>query len=425
MCNPNAGFICRLLAFGKDIHAKGPPSPPRLYRLSPFVGGPVARLVDGDDAGSKAVGGACAGVLDPRTSYVLHGEHGLIIWRGERSHPEYVEGARLWARQLGRFEHAVDPIECAQGAEPAEFWQMLGGEGDVPSRLACYDKDYGVGTKPTIPPPEVEVQMPVISEPLSISGSARSGGETPRGGAPPPMMGMIPGIHTTMSADDELPPPSARGRSGGGGGDGSETPRGAPPPMSERLGGLGLTKLAPTPAADEPPPSHRGPPPPRSFADLPRGGDELLPTPRGRRNGPEPEPEEDSRSLKKPREDDEAMGGAGGAVATSFAPSEGGYAEVYAFPDWDQIPMFTRADFEPQCAFAILLLDQAGAPGKLVMWIGDDSPLCEERDSDIIDSGKEVLSELSLPANVPVELLFETDAEEGEPLYEYFPDGSH
>ena len=40
VCNPNAGFICRLLAFGKDIHAKGPPSPPRLYRLSSLSAGP-------------------------------------------------------------------------------------------------------------------------------------------------------------------------------------------------------------------------------------------------------------------------------------------------------------------------------------------------------------------------------------------------
>ena len=253
---------------------------------------------------AQAVGGVCAGVLDPRTSYVLHGEHGLIIWRGERHTQSTSRGA------LGRVGlRARRPDRVRAGRRARRVRQMLGGEGDVPSRLACYDKDYGVGTKPTIPPPEVEVQMPVISEPLSISGSARSGGET--AGAPPPMMGRIPAPHD-MSADDELPPLGRGG--GGGGGDGSETPRGAPPPMSERLGGLGLTKLAPTPAADEPPPSHRGPPPPRSFADLPRGGDELHPTPRGRRNGPEPEPEEDSRRVKKPREDDEAMGGAGGAV---------------------------------------------------------------------------------------------------------------
>ena len=429
VCNPNAGFICRLLAFGKDIAATKPPSPPRLYRLSPFVGGPVARLVDGDDAGSKAVGGVGAAVLDPRTTYVLHGERGLILWVGGRSHPEYTDGARAWARLLQRFEHAAAPSECAQGSEPAAFWEMLGGEGEVPPRLPAYDKDYGVGTTPTIPPPEVEVQMPVISAPLSISGSGC--GEGGSGG------GMtIPGIHTTMSADDELPPPSARGRPTARSlPDGSETPRGAPPPVSERLAGLGLggaglglgggLKLAAPSAApaEEPPPmTHRGEPPPRSFADLPRGGDELLPTPRGRRGGAEPEPEEPPRSSKKPREEKAGVD-MGAAIAQRFAPEDGGYATVFIYPEWEEVPMFTRADFEAGCGFAVVLSDADGVAGKLVMWVGDESALSEERDSDILALGSEAAQELELPSGLPVELLFEADAEDDDPLYSYFSHG--
>ena len=46
MCNPNAGFICRLLAFHKDIQTTSAPEPARAYRMCPFVGGPVARSLE-------------------------------------------------------------------------------------------------------------------------------------------------------------------------------------------------------------------------------------------------------------------------------------------------------------------------------------------------------------------------------------------
>ena len=188
--------------------------------------------------------------------------------------------------------------------------------------------------------------------------------------------------------------------------------------MSARLGLGGLGGGVP----EEPPPTHRGEAPPRSFADLPRGGGDLLPTPRGRR-GAEPEPEDETRSSKKPREEEGGGGAAaddGGAISSKSAASDGGTAAVFAYPDWDEIPMFTRGDFEPQCAFAILCRDAEGTPGRLVMWVGDESGLSEERDSDIIDIGKEFALELELPSALPVELLFEADAEEGDPLYEYF-----
>ena len=434
VCNPNAGFICRLLAFGKDIHAIEPPSPPRLYRLSPFVGGPVARSVDSDDSACKAAGGVCAAVLDPRTAYVLHGALGLVIWVGARAHPEYVEGARTWAKQLGRFERAVPPAEVAQGEEPPAFWSMLGGFGEVPDRLSAYDKDYGVGTTPTIRPPEIEVQMPVISAPLSISGSSDRGGDPPT---------LLPGIHTTMSAEEDVPPPSARG---------GETPRGNPPPMSARLGlgtlGRAPSSDAPPPThqqvgstaggqqvgstADAPPPTHRGAPPPRSFADLPRESDPL-PTPRGRR-GPADEDEADASapSSKKPREaegtpaalaavSEEAAAAGRGELATAFSAGDGGAALVFAYPDWDEVPMFTRSDFESHCAFAVLCKDANGLPGRVVMWVGEDSSLGDERDSDIMEIGKEFVAELELPAAVPMDLMFEADADEADAFYDYFP----
>ena len=107
------------------------------------------------------------------TWQVLYGPEGLFIWIGEKAHPEYTSGARAWAAQLVKFERAPQPIELRQG-EPGEgFWKMLGGEGPVAARVPAYDKDYGVGTQPTIPPPEVEVAMPSLGAPLRQGHRAR------------------------------------------------------------------------------------------------------------------------------------------------------------------------------------------------------------------------------------------------------------
>ena len=197
VCNPNAGFICRLLAFGKDIAGGEPPSPPRLYRMCPFVGGPVARGVEVARGASLSVG-----LLDARTAFVLHGEAGHFIYCGDKCHPDYAACARDWAAALVRFESADAPVELDHtgaeagggggGAPSGAFWGMLGG-GDaagVPPRNPEYDKDYGVGTTPTIAPPEVPlVAMPrEISAPVSMAGTS----------------GLIPGIHTT-AADDDTP----------------------------------------------------------------------------------------------------------------------------------------------------------------------------------------------------------------------------
>ena len=85
--------------------------------------------------------------------------------------------------------------------------------------------------------------------------------------------------------------------------------------------------------------------------------------------------------------------------------------------------MFTRADFEAGCGFAVVLSDADGVAGKLVMWVGDESALSEERDSDILALGSEAAQELELPSGLPVELLFEADAEDDDPLYSYFSHG--
>ena len=63
VCNPNAGFICRLMSLERRLAASEPPLEPRLYRMCPFVGGPVARVhgcAEMDGARERAGGEAPA-----------------------------------------------------------------------------------------------------------------------------------------------------------------------------------------------------------------------------------------------------------------------------------------------------------------------------------------------------------------------------
>jgi hypothetical protein len=194
VANPNAGFICRLLALQKDLHPDGPPSPARLYRMAPDVGEPSAKAVE-----QPALS---ADDLDPRTSFVAHGGAGLFVWHGARGHAAYREAARTWAAQLVKFEAAAAPVELEQGSEDEAFWSLLNGRAPVAPRLPKYDSDYGVGKSPSLPPPETLVSLPA-DQPAS--------GSKPSGPA-----FLQPGVHTTAAADFALPtmPP--------------QTPRGAP-----------------------------------------------------------------------------------------------------------------------------------------------------------------------------------------------------
>jgi len=406
VASPNAGFICRLLALQKDLHPTGPPDPPRLFRLTPFVGGPVARSVDATPHSSAQ--------LDARMCAVLYGPKGLFVWIGEKSHSEYLDGARQWAAQLVKFEKAPKPIELKQGDETSDFWDMLGGEGPVASRVPEYDKDYGVGTVPTIPLPEVEVSMPSISAPMSLVGG---GGvpETPR---------LIPGIHTT--AEDDALLPSARG------------PR---PPM----GGLSLAGLSSAAPAAEPPP-----PTPRSFADVPRVADPM-PTPRGApparpqipglsaasapptvresespavpplsapRSRSSPDEAARERSSKKARDEgeegeDEGDGG-GGKAELYMAPDGSGSAE------WSNLSMFDSEDLDENGCFLLLVYDAAGKASAAHFWVGSESPLSYERDSDIVEVGHEFLGTMGHSA-LPITLVFQGDEEEA--FWEHFVNG--
>ena len=112
--------------------------------MSPWYGAPVARPIDGELSSSE---------LDTRSAFVLHvapqdgaDPQALYVWVGARAHDEYSKAAHRWAAQLSKFEGAPPAAEVAQGAEPASFWEALGGAPAAPpAKLARYDNDYGVG----------------------------------------------------------------------------------------------------------------------------------------------------------------------------------------------------------------------------------------------------------------------------------------
>ena len=431
IASPNAGFICRLLQLHKDLHPVGPPDPPRLFRLTPFVGGPVARAVETSPLSHE--------LLDARMCAVLYGATGLFVWVGDKAHPEYLTGARAWAAQLVKFEKAPPPLTMRQGEvrlasrirpahcvprytwhslafcpaahglhtipallrapqETGAFWELLGGEGPVAGRVPAYDKDYGVGTVPTIPLPEIEVQLlPTIGAPLSLAGG--------------PAGGLVPGIHTTAEdgvGDALAPLPSARGE--------------RPP-----IGGLGLAKLAAPLAAEPPPPTPRGG---RSFADIPRVADPL-PTPRGGRPEPLPamstmpppasargrgDPDEtDDRTSKKARDVDEDDGNSGGDAGGG--DDHDGKAELYAAPgasgdgEWENLSMFDSDDLDENGTFLLLCYNASGAAVKGLFWVGGESPLSYERDSDIVEVAHDFLQTKGM-GELPITLVFQGDEEE-------------
>jgi hypothetical protein len=389
--------------------------------MAPFVGGPVARAVETTPLS--------AALLEARMVGVLQGVSGVYVWIGEKSHAEYAAGARAWAQQLVKFEHAPPPIEVLQGDEPAPFWEMLGGQGPVAARLPAYDKDYGVGTVPTIPPPKVQVSMPSIGAPMSIAGMggvgglgrASDGSETARGGE---TTRLVPGIHTTADDDDVAPLPSARG--------------GRPP-----LAGLGaLSAVPPAAPAAEPPPTPRGGV--TSFADLPRVSDPMptprggrpdplpgrdplppvsaavppLATPRGRSNPDEAAAERELASKKardeEEGEEEEEGGGGGGRAELYAAPGPSGSAE------WEDLSMFDTDDLDENGAFLLVVYDGGGGARSAHFWVGGESPLSYERDSDIVEVAHGFLAGKG-HTELPISLVFQ--GEEPDTFWEHFVNG--
>ena len=176
---------------------------------------------------------------------------------------------------------------------------------------------------------------------------------------------LLPGVHTTSAGPPPLP-----------------TPRGEPPSRSLGLGGNSLSMPAGLP-------------------------DEPLPTPRGRPEGLGGEP-----SGKKAREDESE------AAASDNAEPK---AELFAYPDWEDLSMFDRDDLLPDGVFALLCYAADGkTPEKVMLWVGEESELVSERDSDLMEVVAEFTAEREL-GEIAAEIVHES--EEPDAFWEYFVNG--
>jgi hypothetical protein len=217
---------------------------------------------------------------------------------------------------------------------------------------------------------------------------------------------LIPGVHTTEGAMEADGPPAAprmgglglgglRGRSGGDDAEVPPTPRGRPDePLPTPRGGGGLGAI---PRVEEP-----------------------LPTPRGRPAPDEAAREGDARSSKKAR-DDEAGADADTIPVAGGAHGPPGGAELYAYPEWENLSMFDSDDLLEEGAFALLVFSETGAAERVVLWVGNDSQLSYERDSDILEVGREFTAAKGCP-DAPVTLVFQGE-EEDESFWKYFVNG--
>ena len=171
---------------------------------------------------------------------------------------------------------------------------------------------------------------------------------------------------------------------------------------------LGLTP-APTPApapAPSPSPSSSSS---RAFLELRASPDDAA-------------LEGEARSSKKARDDDEEEGEGAGA-----GPTEGGSAELYQAPGpsgdasaWEDLSMFDSDDLDENHAFLLLCYDAERVARNAQFWIGGESPLSYERDSDIVEVARDFLSSKGLD-ELPISLVFQGD-EDGA-FWDHFVNG--
>ena len=139
--------------------------------------------------------------------------------------------------------------------------------------------------------------------------------------------------------------------------------------------------------------------------------------PRGRSSPDEPALE---HSSKKPRDDDEE-----GEAADD---DDGGEkkAELYQAPglegsaEWESLSMFDSDDLDENEAFLLLCYDSSNKPKSAQFWLGGESPLSYERDSDIAEVARDFLQSKGL-AELPLTLVFQ--GEETDGFWEYFVNG--
>jgi len=155
VANPNAGFTAKLMEFDQRLHGNVAAGK-RLYRMAPWYLEPVPTKIELEPSYAQ---------LDARAVFVLLAQEHAYVWVGGHSASEYQIASHKFVAQVQRVERVeLEVHEEAQGEESASFWNALGGEGPVATRLHAYDGDYGVGKAPLL---KVAVRAPLLDPPAT------------------------------------------------------------------------------------------------------------------------------------------------------------------------------------------------------------------------------------------------------------------
>ena len=112
------GFTCQLLQWAK--RRRLPPSPARLFRITPHSAHDPRRLV------ARYVPSLSLEALDARGAFVLHLPDVVYTWVGSAAPPEFAAAAAACAQQLVKYERATRDVRAAiAGQEPAKFLDCL------------------------------------------------------------------------------------------------------------------------------------------------------------------------------------------------------------------------------------------------------------------------------------------------------------
>ncbi|KAL1524506.1 hypothetical protein AB1Y20_019400 [Prymnesium parvum] len=364
VANPNAGFIARLIQFGHRIHNTKPSPKPSLYRLAPYYSRPIPRRVRTMQLLHSRV------PCPPRIVPLIDGEPSaaqldqrtcFVLHATERPALFLWVGPRAHASYRSAAQHWCAQLQKFQSAPPPQL-EMAGSEsaefwallGGQSSVGKLSKYDGDYGVGTT--PILTPPVLPSLPplEPLASARAAKGGDDTERAPRAPPDLSKLPRF------DDPLP-----------------TPRGARPgadiPLATPRGGR--------PALEEP-------------MQTPRGAPPSLPAPsRGRPSEAAPEP-----APKKAK--------------------EGTRAELYCYPDWQQLASYSKDNLEEDGILALLVFDAEGTVAHIYLWVGSDSWLSCERDKEIYEVAREFVDAKGLPTDVEVTIAHET--EEPDAFLKYF-----
>lgn len=181
ICNPNAGFTCRLLLLGKKLGVGGGPvqSPTEkshaestvLLRVTPYhPKEPFLYLVPVEWPASWPL-------LDPRFGWVVQQGPTLFFWLGGQVVDCQAVSAAV--RQHVRWLETFEKCQCmltqvSEGQEPVQFWQALGlpngpppDRGPLAAARPAFDADYELMCKSAAAAREMPAEESSMDVPAS------------------------------------------------------------------------------------------------------------------------------------------------------------------------------------------------------------------------------------------------------------------